>query len=145
MQVGRLERMRVLRVPDREQLGREAAGIIAKEAVRAIRERGRFTLALSGGATPSVVYRALLIERDMASAWRRTHVFWTDERCVPPSHPRSNYGNAVKALLSHVEPSAVVRIRCCCALPGVCGERQGGRVLRRRDHALGRRGRHRAG
>jgi 6-phosphogluconolactonase len=35
--------------------------------------------------------------------WQRVHVFWGDERCVPPDHPASNYGLAQRTLLSHVE------------------------------------------
>jgi 6-phosphogluconolactonase len=46
------------------------------------------TFAVSGGSTPR-----LLFERLAASAvqWKRVHLFWVDERCVPPTDAESNY------------------------------------------------------
>ncbi len=46
------------------------------------------TLALSGGATPKLMFEY------MARAgfdWSRVHIFWVDERVVPPDHQQSNY------------------------------------------------------
>jgi 6-phosphogluconolactonase len=72
-------------------------------ASAAISERGHFFVALSGGSTPRPVY-ALLAEEPFVSRvdWTRVHVFWGDERCVPPDHPDSNYRMASRALLDHV-------------------------------------------
>ena len=62
-------------------------------------ERGYFALALSGGSTPLGAYRLMgcspLVER---VPWRRLHLFWGDERCLPPEHPESNFGQAMEAL-----------------------------------------------
>ena len=75
--------------------------------------RGRFTVALSGGSTPAALYR-LLTSPPLADEvdWSRWHVFWGDERCVPPDHPDSNFGMARRTLLDHVPipPSQVHRM-----------------------------------
>ncbi len=100
---------------DAEALARTAAAEFARTASAAVRERGRFAVALSGGSTPRRVY-ALLAEDDSLRSevpWDRTHVFWGDERPVPPDHPDSNYRMAREALLSRVPvpPGNIHRIR----------------------------------
>ena len=75
----------------------------AEEFVRvghaAIAERGRFTVALSGGSTPRSLYS--LLAKDYADfAWSRTFLFFGDERHVPPDHPDSNYRMVNEALLT---------------------------------------------
>lgn len=85
------------------------------EAARAsVEARGRFAAALAGGSTPRRAY-ALLAEAPFAAAvpWERVHLFWGDERCVPPGHPRSNFRMACEALLERVPVPAgnVHRIR----------------------------------
>src|SRR6185312_13720896 len=74
------------------------------------RSRGRFTVALSGGATPKPMYRALA---DMDFPWQRTHWFFGDERFVPPDDPASNYRMAREAMFdrapaTHVHPVPTV-------------------------------------
>ncbi|MBI3003159.1 MAG: 6-phosphogluconolactonase [candidate division NC10 bacterium] len=101
-------RGRGLRIfPDLEAVSREAARRFAAVAGRAVRARGRFTVALPGGSTPVPLFRLLaaspLRER---LPWDRTHVFWADERCVPPDDPASNYGLARTHLLSRVPLTA---------------------------------------
>jgi 6-phosphogluconolactonase len=68
------------------------ADLIVDAALSAITERGRFVIALSGGGTPKPVYERLATAgyRDRI-AWERAHIFFSDERCVPPEDPRSNY------------------------------------------------------
>jgi 6-phosphogluconolactonase len=85
---------------DLDDLARGAAEEIAKSAEEAIAARGRFTIALSGGNTPKPAYR-LLAEKPRID-WGRVHVFWGDDRHVPPDHPDSNFGMAHEALLSKV-------------------------------------------
>lgn len=95
-------------------LARAAAEEITKSAEEAIAARGRFTIALSGGNTPRPAYRLLAEEpwRDRID-WSRVHVFWGDDRHVPPDHPDSNFGMAHDALLSKVPipPGNVHRMR----------------------------------
>jgi 6-phosphogluconolactonase len=95
----------------------QAAGAeeFAREAEEAVRARGRFTVALSGGSTPRGLY-ALLAEDPGLRArvpWAMTHVFWGDERHVPPDEAESNYRMAWEAMLSRVPvpPGQVHRIR----------------------------------
>ena len=75
----------------------------AEEFVRigraAIAERGRFTVALSGGSTPRSLY-SLLAKDYVNFSWSQTFLFFGDERHVPPDHPDSNYGMVNEALLS---------------------------------------------
>ncbi|MGH7565212.1 MAG: 6-phosphogluconolactonase, partial [Gemmatimonadota bacterium] len=63
----------------------------------------RFDVVLTGGSTAPAVYDRLALE-PLASRvdWPRVHVWWTDERCVPPDDPLSNYGAAREALLDRV-------------------------------------------
>ena len=66
--------------------------------------RNRASLVLSGGSTPHGVYAALAAAPAGGSAvpWDRVHVFWGDERHVPPDHPDSNFRMAHETLLSRV-------------------------------------------
>lgn len=110
-----LERSRVLRrVPGPGELARAAADEVAAAASRAVAERGRFAVALAGGSTPRRLYELLADRREPWRAripWDRTHVFFGDERHVPPDHPDSNYRMASEALLAHVPVASVHRMR----------------------------------
>ncbi len=78
--------------PDHSSFVDGAADFITGVAASAIDERGRFTFALSGGGTPKPVYERLAMppHRDRV-AWEKAHLFFGDERCVPPDDERSNY------------------------------------------------------
>ena len=56
-----------------------------------------------GGDAPRPFY-ALLARQQFAQKipWRRVHLYWGDERCVPPDSERSNYGMAHEAFIRHV-------------------------------------------
>jgi 6-phosphogluconolactonase len=99
---------------DRGSMVRVVAERVVERARHAIASRGRFLLTLSGGSTPQPVYE-LLATAPFATRieWPRVHVFWGDERCVPPDHRDSNYRMAREALLDHVPlpPAHVHRIR----------------------------------
>lgn len=101
-------------VPDAEALAEEAAQAVVRAAEHAVAARGRFTVALAGGATPRATYARLALPpfRDWI-AWDRTWVFFGDERAVGPDHPDSNYRMAHEALLARVPvpASQVFRIR----------------------------------
>lgn len=90
-------------VPDPDALALEAATLVVQHARAAVAARGRFTLALSGGATPRATYARLacLPEPD-EMPWDRTWIFFGDERCVPAGHHESNYHMASETLLSKV-------------------------------------------
>jgi 6-phosphogluconolactonase len=84
-------------------LSRQAARYLSELARDFIHSSGRFTLALSGGSTPGRLYENLAeTEHRGKLDWDSIHVFWGDERCVPPDHPGSNYGSARKSLIDRV-------------------------------------------
>lgn len=76
---------------------RIAGQMIAAAAVLSISKRGFFRIALSGGQTPSAVYAALAQDENLD--WNRWQIFWSDERCVPPTSPESNYRLVKETLL----------------------------------------------
>jgi len=67
-------------------LAKALAQVHAAEA-EALAERGEFHLVLAGGGTPGRVYAALA---DEAHDWSRWHIWYGDERCLPPEHPERN-------------------------------------------------------
>ena len=88
---------------DSEEVARAAARRFAELAREAIAERGRFSVALAGGSTPKRVYELLAgDEFSDQIAWQHVHIFFGDERCVPPDHHDSNYRMAREAMLAHV-------------------------------------------
>ncbi len=85
--------------PTVEDLQRSAAEQIG-QALRPTTEGQTMTLALSGGSTPRRMHE-LLAEQPHID-WSNVHVFWGDERTVPPDHPDSNYRMAQETLLRRV-------------------------------------------
>ena len=97
----RTKDVRVL--PGVESLMEAAAERLVTRAAAAIGASGRFTVALAGGSTPRALYELLVTPRYARRIdWPRVHVFWGDERCVPPDDPASNYRMTREALLDHV-------------------------------------------
>lgn len=86
-----------------KELAWAAAMRFASLAEQAIQERGRFTVALSGGSTPKATF-SILAGKPFADAlpWQAIYFFWGDERCVPPDHPDSNYRMANETLLGKI-------------------------------------------
>jgi len=82
-----------------KQASRAAAAFIAETAHTAVRERGLFTLALSGGDTPAAMLDALAIED---APWDRTHIFQTDERVAPRGDTDRNLARLEATLFSAV-------------------------------------------
>ncbi len=103
------------RFADVEALGRAAAELFAGKAREAVRARGKFSVLLAGGDTPRRTYE-LLAGKPLRGRvpWEAVHLFWGDERCVPPDSPHSNYGMARKSLLDRVpvDPGHVHPVRC---------------------------------
>ncbi len=88
--------------PDLGTLSRAVAESVVSLAASAIGERGRFTVALSGGNTPRTLYRLLATDYRDQISWTQVQVFWGDERYLPHDHPRSDYRMARKTLLDRV-------------------------------------------
>src|SRR5262245_48132673 len=78
-------------VADADALYGMGAQLFVGAAGDAVRERGRFTVALSGGSTPRGLYELLAMDPGFRAAvpWDRIEVYWGDERHVPPEHPDS--------------------------------------------------------
>jgi 6-phosphogluconolactonase len=100
--------------PDPDKLAAAVADLFVSAGQTALRDRGAFRIALSGGNTPRRAYELLAQEpRKTALPWKDVFVYFGDERCVPPDDERSNYRMARKAFLDQVPiPAANVhRIR----------------------------------
>ena len=95
--------MQVLIYPDANTLSHEAAQYVVRLADEAISDHGRFSIALSGGTTPKVLYGLLGNEPYSNQIdWSHVEIFWSDERCVPPDSSDSNYQLAQEVLLSKI-------------------------------------------
>lgn len=118
---------------DAETLAHASADFITARARDSIAQRGRFTLVLTGGSTPERMYR-LLAEPAHAAAidWSRTVVFVGDERFVPESDSRSNFGMARRALLDRVAVPAsnLYPIPTDCTGPAAAAERYSAKLAR---------------
>jgi 6-phosphogluconolactonase len=88
--------------PDRETVSRECARAIVHAITARTGGGDRFTLALAGGETPRILYRSLATEHRTAIPWSQVHLFWGDERYVPPDDSRSNYRLVRDSLLGDV-------------------------------------------
>jgi 6-phosphogluconolactonase len=89
--------------PDQDTLAEAAAQHIVTLAKEAITTRGRFSIALSGGSTPKQTLSCLASDEFAPMMdWQKVHVFWGDERCVPPDHPDSNSLMAREVMLDRV-------------------------------------------
>ncbi|MGD2180118.1 6-phosphogluconolactonase [Lusitaniella coriacea] len=85
---------------DKTALIARSRDLILEKIQTAISQRGQFTIALSGGGTPKPLYEALAAE---SLPWDKIHIFWGDERYVPPQHPDSNQLMARQAWLDRVD------------------------------------------
>ena len=81
------------------QLREAACEAVLENAAAAIAERGRFLIVLAGGSTPREVYSQL---REAATDWTKWHIYFVDERCLPPQHEERNSRMAQDSLLQHV-------------------------------------------
>lgn len=88
---------------DKEQFGRAAASHAGRVARSTLGRQQYFSLALSGGSSPLPFFHHLTDPGLFATKfWERTHIFFADERMVPPEHPDSNFGSIKKHLLDRV-------------------------------------------
>ena len=96
-------RPRVQVFDDAEAVARGAAERFVELGQAAIDARGCFSVGLAGGSTPKRTYELLASEayREQLN-WSKVHIFFGDERCVPPDHSESNYRMANEALISRV-------------------------------------------
>jgi 6-phosphogluconolactonase len=86
----------VQRYPDKAAVGQAAAGWFESEAAQ---NPGRVAICLTGGSTADILYGRLA---ELPLPWDRIHLFWSDERFVPPGDPRNNAGVAQRLLIDRV-------------------------------------------
>jgi 6-phosphogluconolactonase len=96
--------IRILITP--QELFAAAAEEVMRAANEAVAERGRFTIALSGGSTPKSLYTLLATNARSSLPWDRMFFFWGDERHVPATDPESNYRMVDEAMLSKIPVAA---------------------------------------
>ncbi|HYA36604.1 MAG TPA: 6-phosphogluconolactonase [Candidatus Binataceae bacterium] len=96
-----------------EQLFVRAAEEILHIAGEAICTHGEFRVCLAGGTTPARTYEMLAKTFRGNIDWKEVQFYWGDERCVPPDDPASNFGMAIRTMLSHldVKPAQIHRIK----------------------------------
>lgn len=90
------------------------AAAVAKQLVDQIAQaKSEFTIALSGGSTPKVLFNELVSNHADSVDWQRVRFFWGDERCVPPDDEQSNYKMANELLLQplKIKSEHVFRVR----------------------------------
>ncbi|MEO7971375.1 MAG: 6-phosphogluconolactonase [bacterium] len=97
-----------------EQVAQAAADRFVDYSVASIAEHGSFAVALAGGSTPRRAYELLATDTFKGRVdWSLVHLFFGDERMVPPDSPESNYRMVNDALLARVAlpPQNVHRIK----------------------------------
>jgi 6-phosphogluconolactonase len=102
----------VRRLATPQDLFQAAAEEVITAATDAIAERGRFTIALSGGSTPRSLYTLIAANANSSLPWEKIFFFWGDERHVPPTDTESNYRMAEETILSKVPvpPANIFRV-----------------------------------
>jgi 6-phosphogluconolactonase len=92
---------------DPHELAANAADFFLKAGEQAIAASNRFLVALSGGSTPKMFYSMLAMpDRARQLDWSKVHFLFGDERCVPPTHPDSNFAMANEALFTPLKISS---------------------------------------
>ncbi|MBC6417468.1 MAG: 6-phosphogluconolactonase [Prochloron sp. SP5CPC1] len=86
--------------PDKQALLARALVIVTSQIQAAIQEKGKCTIALAGGSTPKPLYESIATQNLPTD---KIHLFWSDERYVPPEHPDSNQRMVRKAWLDRVD------------------------------------------
>lgn len=84
---------------DSEAVAQEACQLILQAASQAISDRGQFRIVLAGGSTPERAYQLL---SKAESQWEHWHIYFGDERCLPPDDPERNSDMAARTLTDHV-------------------------------------------
>lgn len=103
----------IIVLDDHESLFVRAAEEIVHISGESICTHGQFAWCLTGGNTPADVYRLIATRFHLSVDWNAVHLFWGDERCVPPDDEASNYGMANRTMLSKLtlDPDQIHRMR----------------------------------
>ncbi|MBT8289331.1 MAG: 6-phosphogluconolactonase [Muriicola sp.] len=68
-----------------------------------LKDKKSVHIALSGGSTPKIIFEELSIPGKYAINWNEVHLYWGDERCVPPNDDQSNYKMTKDFLLDNID------------------------------------------
>ncbi|MCQ9208383.1 MAG: 6-phosphogluconolactonase [Omnitrophica bacterium] len=99
-----MDRNNILKFDDASAMGDYVIEQWNKIAKKAISQRGKFVVALSGGKTPVYLYQQLSLRVEL-KLWQNTYIFFVDERFVPKDNPESNFAMVRDNLLSNVSAS----------------------------------------
>jgi 6-phosphogluconolactonase len=89
-------------VEDNGAMAAVAARRVSTLIEQSISARGSALVCLTGGRSVEPVYETLAADHGRSVDWTHVHLFWGDERHVPPDDPASNFGMAMRTLLAHV-------------------------------------------
>jgi len=97
---------------DKETLSENLAGWICGLVAETLKSQESFSMVLSGGETPKMLYQKLASEKYKNQIdWTRVRIFWGDERVVPFTDERNNAKMAFDFLLNHVNvPASQIHI-----------------------------------
>lgn len=113
-----------------EELAEEFAGELAGRFRKAAGSGNIYTVVLSGGNTPAVLYSLMAEKYGDSVDWKLVHFFWGDERCVPPDDPESNYGMAFDKFLGRIDiPAGNIHRIIGEGIPSVEAQRYSGEIL----------------
>ena len=92
---------------NKELIARRFADFLVRDISKVLEDKKQYNLVLAGGSTPKLLYKILDSDYRDAVDWSRVHLFFGDERMVPPTHAESNYKMAAESLMAHIDfPSA---------------------------------------
>jgi 6-phosphogluconolactonase len=98
------KRLQVFIEKNSDGLAEKGAQLFEQKMLESLKEKGHFSVALSGGSTPRGMHRTLAGRPTLP--WEAAQIFWGDERCVSATDPSSNYGTAWEDLLGKIPLSA---------------------------------------
>ncbi len=100
---------------DNPAIARRAAEEFVKMAQSAVTRNGSFSVALSGGSTPKLLYALLATDPDLRVKvpWDKMHLFFGDERHVGPDDPQSNFKMASETMFTKapLKPEQIHRMK----------------------------------
>lgn len=95
-------RRNIIVITTKDEAVQFAANDWIAKAKEAIKERNAFYVALSGGSTPTAIFKLLASKHSHDLDWSKVFFFWSDERSVPPDHKDSNYHSAMESGLKEL-------------------------------------------
>ena len=81
----------------------ELSNFFCEELLKLSLKKEPIFLALSGGSTPKIIFQTIVKDFKEKIQWEKIHLFWGDERCVPPDSEESNFGVTKKYLLDYID------------------------------------------